>query len=536
MLCTLFRYFGWKLRGIWSYISAWAFNMLSRVLGLMDYVYAMIAHRNSHWFKYGVGCPNKYHVHANTAIPAPPLLPSRASSRPNTGQHTACPRSTHCHSHCHSDSQISQDLNQIADDDDRHISQSDSPCHGSDSDNDKSESESDEKHSPLIHNVTQSHTESESDTSVQCHDGIASIIPHKEVLPPAAITPEWMPGSTWQSHCKGRVLTRRAQFRTLDYMIGMLPESSHNAVIEFVIPRSQLLQLQEQEQEQERQHDQEQSDPVADSGSDLKCNSNHITIPIQNDTRIVLQTAATGDHGFENRRKNIAIPLAENYSIASVILEIPYYGCRKPEHQIRHFLPEFIDLYSQGRTTVEESRSLLAWLHHDCGFTRLGVTGISMGGSVSGIVARVATFPIAVCTFIGSHSPAPVFTRRLISRGLPWSELAREMEFESEEHAIDAVEDFLDQVGIHSLPLNDTPIAMVQVSGVHDHFIGKESSERLYQELSNQIGPDGTYAEMHWLPGGHVSSVVFFMSRYRDAIKSSFDILDRIHADRLTDG
>lgn len=55
----------------------------------------------------------------------------------------------------------------------------------------------------------------------------------------------------------------------------------------------------------------------------------------------------TGDHGYNVRLKNNAIPLAQE-GVASIIIENPYYGQRKPEGQFRssllHVNLSFFDL------------------------------------------------------------------------------------------------------------------------------------------------------------------------------------------------
>jgi hypothetical protein len=48
---------------------------------------------------------------------------------------------------------------------------------------------------------------------------------------------------------------------------------------------------------------------------------------------LALHLAGTGDHGF-SRRLVTALPLVSE-GIAALILESPYYGRRRPIHQVR---------------------------------------------------------------------------------------------------------------------------------------------------------------------------------------------------------
>lgn len=58
----------------------------------------------------------------------------------------------------------------------------------------------------------------------------------------------------------------------------------------------------------------------------------------------------------------------------------PFYGKRRPADQKGSRLRYVSDLLALGRTTIEESRSLLHWAREDMGFGKLGICGLSMGG------------------------------------------------------------------------------------------------------------------------------------------------------------
>ncbi len=76
---------------------------------------------------------------------------------------------------------------------------------------------------------------------------------------------------------------------------------------------------------------------------------------------IVILLAGTGEQGFQRRRHCVAYPLAR-LGIASLILESPYYGSRKPKSQHGSKLATLMDLPLLGRITIEETRSLVKWL------------------------------------------------------------------------------------------------------------------------------------------------------------------------------
>ncbi len=71
--------------------------------------------------------------------------------------------------------------------------------------------------------------------------------------------------------------------------------------------------------------------------------------------------AGTGEQGYRRRRHCVAYPLAR-LGIASLILESPFYGARKPPKQKASKLATLTDLPLLGRVTIEEARCLTKWL------------------------------------------------------------------------------------------------------------------------------------------------------------------------------
>ncbi|XP_027174211.1 protein ABHD18-like [Coffea eugenioides] len=100
----------------------------------------------------------------------------------------------------------------------------------------------------------------------------------------------------------------------------------------------------------------------------------------------VVHLAGTGDHTFE-RRLRLGGPLLKE-NIATMVLESPFYGKRRPFLQRGAKLLCVSDLLLLGRVTIEEARSLLYWLDSEAGFGKMGVCGISMGSRQNSTVPR----------------------------------------------------------------------------------------------------------------------------------------------------
>ena len=83
--------------------------------------------------------------------------------------------------------------------------------------------------------------------------------------------------------------------------------------------------------------------------------------------------------------------------IATLALESPFYGQRKPHYQQGSKLLHVSDLLLLGRATIEESLLLLHWLGQAAGHERLGGWVGGWGGMGSGVaVAAAASAPSAV--------------------------------------------------------------------------------------------------------------------------------------------
>uniref|UniRef100_T1H8Q8 Uncharacterized protein n=1 Tax=Rhodnius prolixus TaxID=13249 RepID=T1H8Q8_RHOPR len=88
---------------------------------------------------------------------------------------------------------------------------------------------------------------------------------------------------------------------------------------------------------------------------------------------------------FWRRRQLVAKPLLQEGGVASIILENPFYGYRKPKNQVRSILHHVSDIFVMGGCLMMEAIVLFHWCRRH-GLGPLGVTGISMGGH--GVMSR----------------------------------------------------------------------------------------------------------------------------------------------------
>ena len=139
---------------------------------------------------------------------------------------------------------------------------------------------------------------------------------------------------------------------------------------------------------------------------------------------IVLHLAGTGDHGFWRRRLGMAKPLMKEAGVASVILENPYYGSRKPKDQYRSSLRNVSDIFIMGGCLIVESIAILNWLRRS-GFGPIGVTGISMGGHNASLAGASWDKPVSIVPCLSWTTASCVFTQGVMSDSIPWDILTQ---------------------------------------------------------------------------------------------------------------
>ncbi|XP_040186692.1 protein ABHD18 isoform X2 [Rana temporaria] len=140
---------------------------------------------------------------------------------------------------------------------------------------------------------------------------------------------------------------------------------------------------------------------------------------------VCIHLAGTGDHYYWRRRTLMARPMLKEAGMASLLLENPYYGCRKPKDQLRSSLKNVSDLFVMGAALVLESAALLHWLERE-GYGPLGMTGISMGGHMASLAVTNWSKPIPLIPCLSWSTASAVFTTGVLSKAVNWRELEKQ--------------------------------------------------------------------------------------------------------------
>lgn len=232
----------------------------------------------------------------------------------------------------------------------------------------------------------------------------------------------------------------------------------------------------------------------------------------------VIHLAGTGDHTFE-RRLRMGGPLLPS-NIATMVLESPFYGERRPQLQYGSKLLCVSDLLLLGRATIEEARTLLYWLENDAGFSKTGVCGLSMGGVHAAMVGSLHPTPVATLPFLAPHSAAVAFCEGILQYGTAWDALRRDMVQNTGmtvEQVRERMRSVLSLTDVTQFPIPKNPSAVIFVAATDDGYIPKHSVLELQRAWP--------FSEVRWVTGGHVSSFLLHNDEFRRAIK---DALNRL--------
>ncbi|KAK7378215.1 hypothetical protein VNO80_03653 [Phaseolus coccineus] len=294
--------------------------------------------------------------------------------------------------------------------------------------------------------------------------------------PPKLIEPVWR--TVWETK---NASLREGVFRTPceEQLLGALPPESHTARVAFLMPKSV-------------------------SPNRMAC---------------VIHLAGTGDHTFE-RRLRLGGPLMKE-NIATMVLESPFYGQRRPVLQRGAKLLCVSDLLLLGRATIEEARSLLHWLDYAEGFGKMGICGLSMGGVHAAMVGSLHPTPVATLPFLSPHSAVVAFCEGILKHGTAWEALREDLAAQKVAMTLEDVRERMRNVlsltDVTRFPVPKSPNAVIFVAATDDGYIPKHSVLELQKAWPG--------SEVRWVTGGHVSSFILHNDEFRRAIKDGLDRL-----------
>ncbi|MCR9140958.1 MAG: alpha/beta hydrolase family protein [bacterium] len=232
------------------------------------------------------------------------------------------------------------------------------------------------------------------------------------------------------------------------------------------------------------------------------------------DTPVFVHFAATGDETFLPRRFLLANALADE-GIASILLMNPYYGPRRPKTQSNFSVPTVSDQMRMNGASIFEGVALVRWAEAE-GYTRVGVTGVSMGGSMAATVAAMIETPLRAAVCIGPVGPAPAFTQGALTGQVDWQALAKDygLPYGADPESLQPVKDALNEtMGVVDLRGSAPPVRpdwAILVGASHDGYVPADSVTALHEHWPG--------SEMRWISAGHVTAVMLHAGDFRQAV------------------
>lgn len=210
---------------------------------------------------------------------------------------------------------------------------------------------------------------------------------------------------------------------------------------------------------------------------------------------VVVLMPTSGEVGVAKR-----LPLARilaREGIASLLLESPFMGRRKPAEQHGPTLTYFSDFLLLAAASIEEGRAVLGWLGSQ-GFDQLCCAGISQGGYLATVAGLRSPVPTHVVALLPPHSGVPVLIDGLLGRLCDWDLLQKTSGSNTPVH-----EQMIELFGSTSLELLTplpAPLRLTIIGARKDRYVPPDSYSKMQELWQNR-------ATVQWLPGGHVSSI-----------------------------
>jgi len=243
----------------------------------------------------------------------------------------------------------------------------------------------------------------------------------------------------------------------------------------------------------------------------------------------VVLMAATGDKGYESRKKSVAVPLAKR-GYMSLVLMAPMYAKRRPAGQKGHYINTVGQYMIKAYANIAEGAKLLAWMRRTYAGVPVGIAGFSFAGGMAASAAILDGGEVAMTSHAGALGPH-VMTGGVISMQMDWDALRKDLG----PHARRRLHEYFLTQGLgpyyESVGRPRSP-NLVAVSTIfrHDRFVKYDAGEEMHEILSQASG----VAELHVAPGGHITAFAS-MHTFVSNIERCFELL-RQHTGPSEDG
>jgi dienelactone hydrolase len=174
-------------------------------------------------------------------------------------------------------------------------------------------------------------------------------------------------------------------------------------------------------------------------------------------------------------------------------VQLPFHGSRNPESSLFHgeffWTADLVRSLEAVRQSAMDARTLVAWLRAQ-GYEEVGVTGISLGGSITMVLACVEPLPDYV---------VPIVSHLQLSEALEEAPILWRMKSDLERFGIDREERrrIFDRIGLEKLRPLLPPDRQLWIAARDDVYISAPLVERQWHAWGEP--------PIEWIPGGHMT-------------------------------
>jgi hypothetical protein len=185
--------------------------------------------------------------------------------------------------------------------------------------------------------------------------------------------------------------------------------------------------------------------------------------------------------------------LYDSLGVDVLHVQLPFHGSRNPQSALFHgeffWTADLVRSLEAVRQSCIDARTLVAWLRSQ-GYDEVGVTGISLGGSIAMVLACLPPAPDYV---------VPIVCHLQLAEAVEEASIFWRMKSDLERFGVDAAQrrTIFDRVGLGRLEPVIPPERQLWIMARNDAYIAAPLVERQWRAWGEP--------QIEWIPGGHMT-------------------------------
>jgi len=174
-------------------------------------------------------------------------------------------------------------------------------------------------------------------------------------------------------------------------------------------------------------------------------------------------------------------------------VQLPFHGSRNPKSALFHgeffWSADLVRSFEAIRQSAIDARTLIAWLRAH-GYTEVGVTGISLGGSITMLLGCLEPAPDYI---------VPIVSHLQLAEAVETASILWRMKADLEKFGVDAArrQDIFRRLGVGSLLPVLPPERQLWIMARDDAYIDAPLVEKQWHAWGEP--------PIEWIPGGHMT-------------------------------